>query len=71
MTGRVQQPRKYSLSTDKKTGQHMDQLLLLVMSICIPKSVLETRKDKIELFVHSIDFSGNNNEDETRRACHK
>ena len=49
----------------------MDQLLLLGMSICIPKSLLETRKDKIVRVVHSIDFSGNNNEDLTRRACNK
>ena len=68
MIGRVQQSRKYILSTDETIGQHMDQLLLLGMSICMPKRYLETRKDKNESVVHSIDFSGNNNEDETRRA---
>ena len=71
MIGRVQQPRKYTLSTDKNIGQHMDQLLLLGMSICIPKRYFETRKDKNESVVHSIDYSRNNNEDETRRACNK
>ena len=53
---------------DKKTGQRMDKLTLLGMSICIPTSHLETIfKEQI----YGIDFSGNDNEDQTRSTKNK